>query len=106
METVKKKTKNSFQRWREGRRMNRQSTEDFGGSEATLYDTVTVDTCRDPFVQAHRVHRLSLVAQMVKNLPALRETRIQSLGWEDPLVKRMATHSAILAWRIPWTAAG
>ena len=42
-------------------------------------------------------------AQMVKNLPATQETRVQSLGWEDPLEKGMATHSSILAWRIPWT---
>ena len=45
----------------------------------------------------------SLVAQMVKNLPAMQETRVQSLGLEDPLEKGMATHSGILAWRIPWT---
>ena len=45
----------------------------------------------------------SLVAQMVKNLPAMRETRIQSLGWEDPLEEGIATHSSIHAWRIPWT---
>ena len=45
----------------------------------------------------------SLVAQMVKNLPAMRETQVQSLGQEDPLEKGMATHSSILAWRIPWT---
>ena len=44
----------------------------------------------------------SLVAQMVKNLPAMQETWVRSLGWEDPLEKRMATHSSILAWRIPW----
>ena len=44
-----------------------------------------------------------LVTQMVKNLPAMRETQVQSLGWEDPLEKGMATHSNILAWRIPWT---
>ena len=42
----------------------------------------------------------SLVAQSVTNLPALLETRVQSLGWEDPLEKAMATHSSILAWRI------
>ena len=42
----------------------------------------------------------SLVAQMVKNLPAKRETWVQSLGWEDPLEKGMATHSSILTWRI------
>ena len=40
---------------------------------------------------------------MVKNLPAVQETCIQSLGWEDPLEKRMATHSSIVAWIIPWT---
>ena len=45
----------------------------------------------------------SLVAQMVKNLPARRETQVRSLDWEDPLEKEMATHCSILAWRIPWT---
>ena len=45
----------------------------------------------------------SLVAQTVKNLRAMPETRILSLGWEDPLEKGMATHFSILAWRIPWT---
>ena len=40
---------------------------------------------------------------MEKNLPAMQETQIQSLGWEDPLEKGMATHFSILAWRIPWT---
>ena len=45
----------------------------------------------------------SMVGQMVKNLLEVRETHVQSLGWEDPLEKRMATHSSILAWRIPWT---
>ena len=45
----------------------------------------------------------SLVAQVVENLSALRETWVLSLGWEDPLEKRKATHSNILAWRIPWT---
>ena len=40
---------------------------------------------------------------MVKNPPAIQETRVQSLGWQDPLEKGMATHSSILAWRIPWT---
>ena len=43
----------------------------------------------------------SLVAQMVKHLPAMRETQVQSLGWEDLLEKEMATHSSILAWKIP-----
>ena len=45
----------------------------------------------------------SLVAQMVKNPPAMRETWVQSLGWEDPLEKGTAIHSSIVAWRIPWT---
>ena len=49
------------------------------------------------------VNEASLVAQIVKNLPAKWETRVPSLGWEDPLEKGMATHSSILAWRIPRT---
>ena len=46
--------------------------------------------------------RASLVAQLVKNLPAVQETRVQYLGWEDPLAKEMTTHSSTLAWKIPW----
>ena len=46
--------------------------------------------------------RASLVAQMVKRLPAVRETQVQSLGREDPLEKEMATYSSTLAWKIPW----
>ena len=45
----------------------------------------------------------SLVAQIVENLPAIWETWVRFLGWEDPLEEGMATHSSILAWRIPWT---
>ena len=45
----------------------------------------------------------SLVAQTVQRLPAMQETWVRSLGQEDPLEKEMATHSSILAWRIPWT---
>ena len=45
----------------------------------------------------------SPVAQIVKNLPEMQETRIQSLGWKDPLEKAKATHSSIIAWEIPWT---
>ena len=44
-----------------------------------------------------------MVAQLVKNLPAMQVIQVQSLGWEDPLEKGMATHSSILAWKIPWT---
>ena len=43
------------------------------------------------------------MAQMVKNLSAIQETQVQSLGWEDPLEKGMVTHCSILAWRTPWT---
>ena len=45
----------------------------------------------------------ALVAQMVKCLPAVRETQVRSLGWEDPLEKEMATHCSTLVWKIPWT---
>ena len=47
--------------------------------------------------------RASLVAQMVKNLPIIRKTWVLFLGWEDPLEEGVATHSSVLAWRIPWT---
>ena len=43
------------------------------------------------------------MAQTAKNLPAMQETQVRSLGWEDPLKKKIATHSSILAWEIPWT---
>ena len=49
------------------------------------------------------MHQASLVAQLVKNLPALRESWVQSLGWEDPLEKGKATPSSVLTWRVPWT---
>ena len=64
------------------------------------------------FLACHNMHLLiclitakwaSLVAQMVKNLPAVQETQVQTLDQEDPLEKGMATHSSILAWRSPWT---
>ena len=48
-------------------------------------------------------HRASLVAQSVMNLPAVQETRVRSLGWQDPLEKGIETHSSILAWKMPWT---
>ena len=54
------------------------------------------------YVYIH-IHTNSLVAQMVKHLPTMCETQVQSLGWEDLLEKEMATHSSILAWRTPWT---
>ena len=55
------------------------------------------------FIGVGLIYRASLVAQSVKNLPAVQETRVWSLGWEDPLEKEMATHSSILAWKISWT---
>ena len=55
------------------------------------------------FTQRSGSMRASQVPQWVKNLPAMQEMRIQILGWEDPLEEGEATHSSILAWRIPWT---
>ena len=55
------------------------------------------------FNMLSRLVLASLVAQMVKHLPTMQETWVQSLGQEDALEKEMATHSSILAWRIPWT---
>ena len=49
------------------------------------------------------INRASLIAESLKNLPAMQEIQVQFLGQEDPLEKEMATHSSILAWRIPWT---
>ena len=54
-------------------------------------------------VLAQVLQGASLVAQRIKRLPAMQETRVWSLGWENPLEKEMATHSSILTWRIPWT---
>ena len=51
----------------------------------------------------YKIYWASVIAQSVKNPPAMQETQIRSLSWEDPLEKKMATHSRILAWRIPWT---
>ena len=48
------------------------------------------------------INYTSLAAQTVKHLPAMRETQVQFLGWEDPLEKEMAIHSSTLAWKIPW----
>ena len=55
------------------------------------------------FLSPVEIGRASLLAQSVKNRPAMQETQVQSLGWEDPLEKEMTTHSSILAWKIPWT---
>ena len=62
------------------------------------------DTDTSPvFIRVPQAIRASLVAQLLKNPPALWETWIRSLGWEDSLEKGKVTHSSILAWRIPWT---
>ena len=58
--------------------------------------------CSELFKYQFKI-RLPCLAQMVKNLPAMQEMGIQSLGWEDPLEKGKATHSSVLAWRIPGT---
>ena len=55
------------------------------------------------YIYIHTHIRASLVAQMVKRLPGMRETQVRPLGWEDPLEKEMATHSGTLTWKIPWT---
>ena len=75
----------------------------------TLADTreyFSFESCR----QAHDEQKFpiftpmaSLVAQSVKNLPAKQDSRVRSLGWEDPVEKAVAAHSSILSWKIPWT---
>jgi len=55
------------------------------------------------FSISHEIFEIFLVAQMVKNLPAMQVTWVQSLSQENPLEKGVATHSSILAWKIPWT---
>ena len=54
-------------------------------------------------MEAYALKMASPVAQTVKNPPAMQETQARSLGWEDPVEKEMASHSSILAWKIPWT---
>ena len=61
------------------------------------------DTCQKGNISKHCGPWASLVAQMVKHLPAMQETQIRPLGWEDPVELEMATHSSILAWRTSWT---
>ena len=70
----------------------------FSHSEACLFILFMVS-----FAEQKLLSLISLVAQTVKNLPAMEETKVQSLDQEDPLEKEMATHSSILAWRTPWT---
>ena len=64
-----------------------------------VYNTETLKYIKQILIE---LNRASLVAQRLKCLPPMRETWVQSLGQEDPLEKEMATHSSVLAWRIPW----
>ena len=72
------------------------------GEKLTTYEKKTGK--RDRNDNHYCVRRASLVAQTLKRLSAIQETRVQSLGWKDPLEKEMAVHSIILAWKIPCTA--
>ena len=74
---------------------SRQWTCSFCPRRATTHPPTHTRTIRNTSTSAW----ISLVAQMIKNPPAMQETRVQSLGWEDPLEKGMATHCSILAWR-------
>ena len=65
-----------------------------------IWDKKKTDS-KDEYIPNHINNWASLVAQLVKNLPAVQETQILSLSWEDPLEKEMATHSSVLAWRSP-----
>ena len=78
-------------------------TEEPGGLQSMGSQRVGRGWVTDTFTFTFTVYPgASLVAQMAKNLPAMQETQLWSLGGEDPLEKRMATHSSILAWEIPW----
>ena len=72
-------------------------------NEAKVLSSFAIELCKDSVNLVKLLSRASLVAQLVKNLPAMWETSVWSLGWEDPLEKGTATHSSILAWWIPWT---
>ena len=61
-----------------------------------------VVTLKEEITPPFKQRVVSLVGQMVKHLPAMWETRVRFLGWEDPLEKEMAIHSSTLAWKIPW----
>ena len=68
-----------------------------------IINIIFIIICWKVFIRIPKYFRACLVAQLVKNSSAMWETWIRSLGWEDPLEKGKATHSSILAWRIPWT---
>ena len=73
-----------------------------GSSEPPYENGILFHQISGDFAASH-LKRASLGAQLVKTLPAIRETWVGSLAWEDPLAKGMAAHSSVLAWRIPWT---
>ena len=90
--------------------MDRSSKQKINKETQVLNDTLDemdlIDIFRTfhPNAEEYTFSRLtSLVAQMVKYLSTMRETRVRSLGWEDPLEKEMAIHSSTIAWKIPWT---
>ena len=84
-------------------RRRRPSSLDDGGISGFQDCPVALPYLVDVIIPPFGISWASLVAQLVKNPPAMRETWVQSLGWEDLLEKGKATHSSILAWRIPWT---
>ena len=69
----------------------------------TIAEGVFLSSIHRRFAYVYHIMGASLVAQLVKNPPALLETWVRFLGWKDPLKKDTATHSSIVAWRIPWT---
>ena len=71
--------------------------------QGTLKSLLQHHSSKASVLQCSAFFGASMVAQVVKRLPAVQETQVQSLGWEDPLEKEMATHSSTLAWKIPWT---
>ena len=71
--------------------------------QGTLKSLLQHHSSKASVLQCSAFFGASMVAQVVKRLPAVQETQVQSLGWENPPEKEMATHSSILAWRIPWT---
>ena len=82
------------------------NTKTSSGMIKNLYSRVKSNKWNSNFINSVRLQgftRASLVTQLVKNLPAIQETWVQSLGQEDPLENEMAIHSSILPWRIPWT---
>ena len=92
--------------WRSGSSLNQAASIQLDDSSKGLLGHVTFAEASRPSRPPWQLHwhcqQASLVAQTVKNLSAMQETRVHSLGWEDPLEKEMATHSSIPAWRIPW----